>query len=132
MLLWNSRTKETACLIRFFQFTQKPCESLIPCPNNVFNIFPFIFKDVLDGNVLISVLFWSRAEATIVELVEAGNVEGYISQDIMDELNRVLKYPRFGLTNVEAEDTGNYYITVLAMVTPKVRGDFAEEDPEDD
>jgi len=81
--------------------------------------------------VLISALFWSGAEATIIELVEAGTVEGYASQAIMDELTRVLKYPRFGLTDEEVEDARNYYITVLVMVMPKVRVGIVEEDPED-
>jgi len=81
--------------------------------------------------VLISALFWSGAQATIVGLIEAGTVEGYASQAIMDELTRVLKYPRFGLTDEEVEDARNYYITVLVMVMPKVRVGIVEEDPED-
>jgi len=73
----------------------------------------------------------SGAEATIVGLVEAGTVEGYASQDTMDELTRVLKYPRFGLTDEEVEDAQSYYITTLLMVMPEVRGDIVEEDTED-
>lgn len=81
--------------------------------------------------MLISALFWSGAEATIVGLVEAGAVEGYASQDIMDGLTRVLKCPMFGLTDEEVEDARSYYITTLLMVMPEVRVDIVEEDTED-
>lgn len=86
---------------------------------------------VPDTNVLASALFWSGAEATLVGLVEAGILEGYTSPAIMEELTRVLKYPRFGLTEEEVEDARNYYVMVLVVVKPGVTVNVVEEDPED-
>jgi len=86
---------------------------------------------VLDTNVLVSALFWGGVEATVVGLVEAGMVEGYTCQAIIDELTRVLRYPRFGLTEEEVEDVRNYYITILVVVNPDVRVDIVEDDPDD-
>jgi len=86
---------------------------------------------VLDTNVLVSALFWGGVEATVVGLVEAGMVEGYTCPAIIDELTRVLRYPRFGLTEEEVEDVRNYYITILVVVNPDVRVDVVEDDPDD-
>lgn len=86
---------------------------------------------VLDTNVLVSALFWGGVEATVVGLVEAGMVEGYTCPAIIDELTRVLRYPRFGLTEEEVEDVRNYYITILVVVNPDVRVDIVEDDPDD-
>jgi len=86
---------------------------------------------VLDTNVLVSALFWGGVEATVVGLVEVGMVEGYTCQAIIDELTRVLRYPRFGLTEEEVEDVRNYYITILVVVNPDVRVDIVEDDPDD-
>jgi len=81
--------------------------------------------------VLVSALFWSGPESTVVESVETGIVEGYISPPIIDELNRVLRYPNFGLAGEEVEDALNYYITVLVLVRPESRLDVVKDDPED-
>lgn len=88
-------------------------------------------KVILDTNVLVSALFWSGAEAAVVELVESGILEGYTSPAIIDELTRVLRYPRFGLTKEEVENASDYYKTIFVVVRPEARIDAIREDPDD-
>lgn len=67
----------------------------------------------------------------MVELVESGVLEGYTSPAIIDELTRVLSYPRFGLTKEEVENASDYYKTISVVVKPEARIDAVREDPDD-
>lgn len=66
----------------------------------------------------------------MVELIEAGEVRGYTTPEIMQELTQVLAYPRFGLEPEELE-ARNYYITILTVVMPKFEVNIIRQDPED-
>lgn len=88
-------------------------------------------RAVLDTNVLISAWFWKGNESRLVELVEEGAIDGYTSPDILDELRRALRYPKFKLDEDEVEAIYNYYLLILKVVEPRSRIDVVKEDPED-
>lgn len=52
-------------------------------------------KVVLDTNVFISALGWAGPERRVYELCLQGEVELYLCRSILEELLRVLDYPKF-------------------------------------
>jgi putative PIN family toxin of toxin-antitoxin system len=50
---------------------------------------------VLDTNIWISALLFSGIPARLIQLADKGQVQVYISQDLMGELADVLNYPKF-------------------------------------
>lgn len=53
-----------------------------------------IMRVVLDTNVLISGLFWKGKAAKILDLAEKGEITICFTEEILDEVTRVLSYPR--------------------------------------
>ncbi len=51
-------------------------------------------RAVVDTNVLVSGLGWSGPPATVVDAALSGGIQLVTSQPLLDELRRVLKYPR--------------------------------------
>ena len=51
-------------------------------------------KLVLDTNTIISGLLWKENEFKLLELIEQGRAELFISEEIFKELSRVLNYPK--------------------------------------
>ncbi|HBV58366.1 MAG TPA: putative toxin-antitoxin system toxin component, PIN family [Candidatus Magasanikbacteria bacterium] len=49
---------------------------------------------VLDTNVLISALFWKGKAALILDLAEKGTITVCLTKEILDEIIRVLNYPK--------------------------------------
>jgi putative PIN family toxin of toxin-antitoxin system len=58
---------------------------------------------VLDTNVFISALGWDGKPEACLEQVLQEQVDGYISPAMVDELRRVMDYPRFGFTDAEKQ-----------------------------
>ncbi|MFQ6085730.1 MAG: putative toxin-antitoxin system toxin component, PIN family [Candidatus Bathyarchaeia archaeon] len=86
---------------------------------------------MLDTNVLVSAIFWRGNEAKIMELVESGSLVGYTSSAIIDELRRVLRYPRFDLGEGEVKAIVGYFLTVFRVVEPRVTVTAVRDDPAD-
>lgn len=51
-------------------------------------------KLVLDTNTIISGLFWKGNEFQLLEKIEKGNAELFLTQDMLLEIGKVLHYPR--------------------------------------
>jgi hypothetical protein len=88
---------------------------------------------VLDTNVLVSGLLFSGTPGTLVDLWKAGRIRPVMSKKMVDELLRVLAYPKFQLT----EEDIHYlmYVEVLPYVQlVSVRSGRAliASDPSDD
>ncbi|MGQ9513789.1 MAG: putative toxin-antitoxin system toxin component, PIN family [Thermoproteota archaeon] len=88
-------------------------------------------KVVLDTNILVSAWLWEGNESKIVELVESGLIVGYTSPSLMQEFEKVMKYPRFKLSNEEISSAVGYYQVILRVIEPKTAVNIVHEDPAD-
>ena len=90
-------------------------------------------KVVLDTNVLISSLLKSESKARdIYRLVLRREIELYASVDLINELSRVLEYPKFGFEKLQKEVFLKNLIRVATiLVNPGLRINVIKEDPPD-
>ena len=88
-------------------------------------------KAVFDTNVLVSAWFWEGNESKLIESMEEGHIHGYSSKQLIEELSRVLRYPKFNLSQDEAESIRSYYLLLFNIVNPKQTIDIIMEDPSD-
>jgi len=90
-------------------------------------------KVVLDTNVLISSLLKAKSKARgIYRLVLRGEIELCTSAYLMNELSRVLKYPKFGFEKLQKEVfLKNLTRVATILVNPGLRIDLIKEDPPD-
>ena len=91
---------------------------------------------VLDTNVIISALLSaSGPPAEIVRRWEAGDVDVITSPPLLNELERVLQYPRvkqyLRLSQRDVDRFVERFKKVAVMVEPQVTLDIIEEDPAD-
>ena len=63
--------------------------------------------------------------------MEEGHIHGYSSKQLIEELSRVLRYPKFNLSQDEAESIRSYYLLLFNIVNPKQTIDIIMEDPSD-
>jgi putative PIN family toxin of toxin-antitoxin system len=66
-----------------------------------------------------------------MESAEEGLIHGYSSKQLIDELSRVLRYPKFELSQGEIESIRSYYLLLFKIVNPKQTIDIIREDPSD-
>ncbi len=87
---------------------------------------------VFDTNVLISALGWDAKPEACLERVFEGRVEGFISPDMLDELRRVMEYPRFEFSEEETQSFVEIVLASFHVVEPGVGLEVVEDDPDDD
>ena len=89
-------------------------------------------KVVLDSNILISALGWKGKPRVIFEKCLHGELELITSPHQLDELIRVMNYPKFNFTE-EQKLTFLGIITAIATVV-EITGkrEVIEKDPDDD
>jgi putative PIN family toxin of toxin-antitoxin system len=73
-----------------------------------------VIRVVLDTNVLVSGLLFEGSPAKVLGLCKTGPVRLTMSRDILDEILRVLAYPRFRLSEEEIHYL--LYVEVLPFV----------------
>ncbi|KKK76079.1 hypothetical protein LCGC14_2867280 [marine sediment metagenome] len=90
-------------------------------------------KVVLDTNVLISSLLKPESKARdIYRLALRGEIELYTSVDLINELSRVLEYPKFGFEKLQKEVfLKNLTRVATILVNPGLRINVIKEDPPD-
>lgn len=88
-------------------------------------------KAVFDTNILVSAWFWEGNESKLIESVEEGFIHGYSSKQLVEELCRTLRYPKFNLSQDEVESIRNYYLLIFKIVSPKQAINIILEDPSD-
>jgi len=90
-------------------------------------------KVVLDTNVLISSLLKAESKAReIYRLVLRREIELYTSVDLINELSRVLEYPKFGFKELEKQAfLKNLTRVAIILVNPGLKINVIEEDPPD-
>ncbi|MBI1972511.1 putative toxin-antitoxin system toxin component, PIN family [Candidatus Woesearchaeota archaeon] len=88
-------------------------------------------KVLLDSNIFISALGWKGKPSVIFEKCLSGELELVTSANQLDELMRVMDYPKFNFTE-EQKQTMLGIITAIATVVeiPK-KLNVIEEDPDD-
>jgi len=88
-------------------------------------------KAVFDTNILVSAWFWEGNESKLIESVEEGIVHGYSSRQLIEELCRTLRYPKFNLSQDEVESIRSYYLLLFKIASPKQAINIILEDPGD-
>ena len=73
-------------------------------------------KIVLDANIFISSFFWGGNPQKIIERIISGIDELYITKEILDEIEGVLKRPKFHADN----DGINYFINSIEEIGNKI------------
>lgn len=58
------------------------------------NMSANVLKLVLDTNTIISGLLWKGNECNLLEEIEKGKAQLYLTLEIIEEIDRVLHYPR--------------------------------------
>jgi uncharacterized protein len=91
---------------------------------------------VVDTNVLISGTFWTGDSFKILEKVERREITLILSEEIIEEYNRVLNYPeildKIKDKSLEAKFVLEELIQMSTIVEPKEKIKVMKDDPDDD
>lgn len=89
-------------------------------------------KVVIDTNVLISSLLKPKSKARdIYRLILRGKIKLYVSLDILNELKKVLEYPKFKIERLQKEAFLKNLLRAAIFIYPKQKIDTIKEDPLD-
>ncbi|MFO7985087.1 MAG: putative toxin-antitoxin system toxin component, PIN family [Desulfatiglandaceae bacterium] len=88
---------------------------------------------VMDTNGLVSALLFGGTPGKLIPLWQEGRIKPYTSQEILDEVLRVLAYPRFSLSEQEIDyllyqEILPFFYSVQEQPGPVI----VKEDPSDD
>ena len=88
---------------------------------------------VADTNLLISSVFWSGAPYKIVQKALDGKLEIITSREILNEVRKVLKDPkyRFELSEQEIDDLVDGILFYATRIEPQITVDIVKRDPKD-
>ncbi len=86
---------------------------------------------VLDTNVLVSAMGWRGHERWLYERCRRGELRLAISNVLLDELRRVLRYPKLGFTGDEVEVFISDILLHALVVSPSRTLEVISEDPDD-
>ncbi len=88
-------------------------------------------KIILDTNILISALGWKGNPRIIFDRIIAGEFELILSYKQLNELIRVLNYPKFKFTEEQKDRFLSILLEVATLVKTKSEVDVIKEDPSD-
>ena len=86
---------------------------------------------VLDTNVLISALGWRGVPRDIVRLCLTGRCVLLLSPEILSEVERVLRYPKFKFTPIQIDAYLEQLTEAAELIQPDRQVDAVAEDPSD-
>lgn len=86
---------------------------------------------VIDTNVFISGSFWKGNEEKIIELCIKGNLTNHSSPRIVEEIDRVLQYGKFKLTEDEIERLIHVFLSFSTIMIPQIKVLVVKKDPSD-
>lgn len=89
-------------------------------------------KVLLDTNILISALGWNSKPKEIFLKCIAGELKLITSPDQMDELRRVMDYPKFHFNEEQKESFISILLEVAEMVEITGKVKVIKDDPDDD
>jgi len=94
-----------------------------------------MIRAVADTNLIISGLFWRGNPSLIYDAASKGVYVSLTTTDLIDELDRVLHYPKFAARLAAIGKTANSIITnyraITELVTPAEIPSDAVRDPKD-
>jgi hypothetical protein len=89
-------------------------------------------KVVMDTNVLISCLLKPKSKANdMYRLALREKIKLYISEDLLNELKRVLEYPKFEIERLQKETFIRNLLRVAILVCPRQKISVIKKDPAD-
>ena len=95
-----------------------------------------MIKLVLDTNTLISGFFWEGNEAELIRKIENNKAQLFISNEIIDEVESVIKRPKFRLVLEKTSQTPEQIISKIISLSHFVTGqkvkDTIKDDPSDE
>lgn len=90
---------------------------------------------VLDTSTLISGLLWDGNEATVIEKAEKRTIKLFVSHQLLEELEGVLKRDKFSKKLEGKEYTVEKAVAKIALIStlidPNIKIDVVKEDPDD-
>ncbi len=86
---------------------------------------------ILDTNILISALGWKGNPRIIFDRVIAGEFELILSYKQLNELLRVLNYPKFKFTDEQKDGFLSFLLEVATLIKTESEIDVIKEDPSD-
>ena len=86
---------------------------------------------ILDTNILISALGWKGNPRIIFDRVIAGEFELILSYKQLNELLRVLNYPKFKFTDEQKDRFLSILLEIATLVKTNSEIDVIKEDPSD-
>ena len=89
-------------------------------------------KVILDTNILISSLGWNGKPRAIFQKCMDGKVELVISPPQIEEMRRVMDYPKFKFTAEQKETFIAIILEIATMVEITGKVKIIKEDPDDD
>lgn len=94
-----------------------------------------VVRVVIDTNVLVSALLFGGVPGRLVSFWKSGRIRPLASQGMIDEVLRVLAYPKFSLAPKEIElllyEEILPWVEIVDVAT-RTRSPFIEDDPSDD
>ena len=88
-------------------------------------------KVVIDTNVYVSGILWNGNESKIIDMCMDGILENHTSISILSEVERVLSYRKFNLTNEEMDKLLKIYFSFSRLVSVKTKIGIRSRDPAD-
>lgn len=92
---------------------------------------PQEIRIVLDTNIFISALGWRGEEKKILEKCIDGTFNLFLSKDILNEIERVLNYPKFNFSEKEKTEFLNLLRKISTIVKPSLTLEIIKQDSED-
>src|SRR3989338_1526228 len=94
-------------------------------------------KLVLDTNTYISGFLWEGNEAELIRKIESGKASSFISKDILEELDEVLRRGKFAAilkaANTTADEVLSKIVSLSAIIIgPKLEENVVKGDKNDD
>ncbi len=90
-----------------------------------------MFKVVFDTNVLISAILFGGSPRKCLELVIEGEIELYLSKEIIREVEGVLSREKFNITEENLRYIISSLDSIAKFVSPKTKLDVIKKDPQD-
>lgn len=88
-------------------------------------------KVVLDTNILISALGWAGPERRVYELCLQGELALWLCRSILEELLRVLDYPKFNFPETDKVAFVQDLLRIANLTEPGTVPDIVDTDPAD-
>jgi putative PIN family toxin of toxin-antitoxin system len=88
-------------------------------------------KVVIDTNVFISAFGWRGIPWSIVDLVRHGSIINHTSADMLEELRRVVSYPKLKFSTQLQADIIEFVLANSALVIPDFVSNVDIADPDD-